>query len=239
MQRYFSGTEWTDHYAAAAAPTTSMPPNPAGWYPNPGAPSQRYFNGTTWTQQHLPAKASKAPSARRAIAVTAVVGVAVVGLAVVNQLDDKTGSTNSISGNSPAASTAAAGSVVRDGKFAFQVLGVRIEGVAGTTDNQFMRVQAQGQFVIVDVGVQNIGNEPQTYFGNNQKLIDAAGREYAVNSAADTYVNGFIGDINPGNTIRVEMAFDVPVNTRAKALEVHDSMISGGTRVAIDDPRGS
>jgi hypothetical protein len=83
--------------------------------------------------------------------------------------------------------------------------------------------------------VRNIGDEPQGYFGDNQKLIDASGREYGASSAADLWMNvdNVTGDINPGNSIQVSAAFDVPPGTAPTELEVHDSMFSGGARIGL------
>ncbi len=42
-----------------------------------------------------------------------------------------------------------------------------------------------------------------------------------------------MADINPGNYIQVKTAFDVPPGTKSAELEVHDSMFSGGAKVAL------
>jgi hypothetical protein len=42
-----------------------------------------------------------------------------------------------------------------------------------------------------------------------------------------------MGEINPGNSIQVRVPFDVPPGTRASALELHDSMLSGGVSVRL------
>ena len=42
-----------------------------------------------------------------------------------------------------------------------------------------------------------------------------------------------MGDINPGNSIQVELAFDVPPGTNPAELELHDSMFSGGISVRL------
>ena len=124
---------------------------------------------------------------------------------------------------------ASSGSAVHDGKFEFRVVGVsRAATVSDPTGNPFMTVTAQGEFVVVTLSVSNIGNVPQSYFGQNQKLIDASGREYGANSEADTYMNdAAFGDINPGNSIQVRVAFDVPPGTSPAELELHDSMFVG------------
>ena len=132
-------------------------------------------------------------------------------------------------------SAAPPGSAVRDGKFEFRVLDVsRAATVSDPTGNPYMTVSAQGEFIVVTLSVTNIGDVPQSYFGQNQKLIDTSGREYGANSAADMYMNdaGF-GDINPGNAIQVRVAFDVPPRTSPAELELHDSMFSGGVSVRL------
>ena len=136
-----------------------------------------------------------------------------------------------------AATAAPAGSAVRDGKFEFQILNIaRAKTVSDPTGNPYMTATAQGEFIVITMSVANIGDQPQNYFGQNQKVIDASGREYGANSEADMYMNtsnSVMGDINPGNSIQVKAAFDVPPGTQPAALEVHDSMFSGGVSVKL------
>jgi hypothetical protein len=215
----------------------------------PRRPRAAILRRAQWTQHRAPAAAPPEHISRGrvvAIIVAVIVGIvgigAIVALGTIGERKERAAderSTGEHRGTEAAAPTAApAGSVVRDGKFAFQVKDMRRSGVAGDPSNPYMRVQAQGEFIILQVAVQNIASEPQSYFGTNQKLIDTVGNEYSTTSAADMYTNSAMGDINPGNTIQVVMSFDVPVNTVAAELELHDSMFSGGTRVALDDPRG-
>jgi len=103
----------------------------------------------------------------------------------------------------------------------------------GDLSNQFEIVDAQGEFIIVNLSVANIGDEAQSYFGTNQKLIDRSGREYEANSSADFWGNKGTGDINPGNSIQVQVAFDVPPGTQPAELELHDSMFSGGVKLRL------
>jgi hypothetical protein len=108
--------------------------------------------------------------------------------------------------------------------------------VSDATGNLYLTETAQGVFVIVTLSVTNIGNEPQNYFGQNQKLIDTAGREYEVSTAAHMYLNsdvGIMGQIDPGNSIQVKLPFDVPPDSRFTMLELHDSMFSGGVKLAL------
>lgn len=210
-----------------------------GWYPDPRGQGQRYFDGRQWTEHRVPVAGMLPPkrlsSGRTAVIVVSIVG-AVIVLGVLGNLGGKAERTAASTASS-ASSIAPAGSVVSDGKFAFQVKDMRRSGVSGNPDNPYMRVMAQGEFIILTVSVRNVASVPQSYFGQNQKLIDTAGNEYGTTAAADMYANSAMGDVNPGNTIKVLMSFDVPINTVAAELELHDSMISGGTRVAVDDPR--
>ncbi|MEC3920189.1 DUF4352 domain-containing protein [Nocardia sp. CDC160] len=129
--------------------------------------------------------------------------------------------------------TAGAGSEVRDGKFSFVVTQVDPPvDVVGT--DEFMRKEAQGEYVLVHVTVTNISNVAQTYFGENQKLIDDQAHIYSNDTMAELNLNKDIAtQINPGNKLSVTIAFDVPKGTVPTAIEFHDSMFSGGARVAL------
>jgi hypothetical protein len=130
-----------------------------------------------------------------------------------------------------AAEVAPPESVVRDGKFEFQVTDIASAKTIG--DNPFLETTAQGVFVVFTMQVTNIGNEPQNFFATNQKLIDVNGREYEASSQADMNLNQVanLGQINPGNSVTVKVAFDVPQELQMNALELHDSMISGGSKL--------
>ena len=137
-----------------------------------------------------------------------------------------------------AATAAPAGSAVRDGKFEVQVLNMTKAKQASSPDgNQFMIAKPQGEFIILNLNIKNIGDEQQSFFTDNQKLIDTNGRQYGSSSEADMYLNSGGGssyaEINPGNSVQALIAFDVPVGTVPKALEVHDSMMSSGSTVAL------
>ncbi len=99
-----------------------------------------------------------------------------------------------------------------------------------------MTATAQGEFIVITMSVTNIGDQAANYFGQNQKLTDANGREYAAHNMANMWMNSglsIMGDINPGNAIQVKIAFDVPPGTQATELELHDSMFSGGVSVRL------
>ena len=135
-----------------------------------------------------------------------------------------------------AARVAKVGTPVRDGRFEFTVTGVK-SGVPSVGD-QYLGKQAQGQFVLVTVQVRNIGDKAQTVFGSDQHIYDASGRRFDADTAAGISTNGassqvFDAPINPGNSVSGTLVFDVPTDTTPTTIELHDSVFSGGTRVAL------
>lgn len=126
------------------------------------------------------------------------------------------------------------GTAVRDGKFEFTVTAVE-PGVASVGD-EFLSVDAQGQFVLVHVTVTNVGDAAQMFDASSQKLFDAQGREHSADSTAGIYLgdaNSFLNDINPGNSIQGVVVFDVPADAVPASIELHDSFMSGGVSVAL------
>lgn len=232
-------------------------PTPAGWYPDPsGMPRLRYFDGRMWTEHYSPQARLPVPQQnKRAVwpwivgGVVALLGVLfLVGLAAEGGSKDKThpsaSATSSVAPKKPTSaqpatpSTAAPeGSAVRDGKFEFRVINVtRSKTVSDPTGNPYMTTTAQGEFVVVTLSVQNIGDEARSFYGTNQKLIDVSGRQYDANSAASLWMNPGTGDINPGNAIQARVAFDVPPGTETRELILHDSMFSGGAHLSLSAP---
>jgi Domain of unknown function (DUF4352) len=206
-----------------------------------------YWDGQGWAAPQATTTTKRANGGKVALIVVAIV-IALFAMGKCGSSDTKSSSSSSSSSRTssralaatapaepatPAA--AAAGSAARDGKFEFRVLGMTRAATAGNSSNQFEIVKAQGEFIILTLLVRNIGDEPQGYFGDNQKLIDASGREYGASSAADLWMNvdNVTGDINPGNSVQVSAAFDVPPGTAPTELEVHDSMFSGGARIGL------
>jgi len=119
---------------------------------------------------------------------------------------------------------------VRDGKFEFVVTDVSTPANLGDPP-------PRGQWMIATMTVANISGEPQSFFVQNQKLIDSAGREYAADTMAAMAMNPadstMVIDMNPGFTITAKVPFDVPPGTQVAAVEVHDSAFSGGARVKV------
>lgn len=197
-------------------------PIPPGWYPDPsGEPGTRYWDGKGWTA----AQVAKPQRRKRLAWPWVLLGVVLLlfggcGALVVLGV--------SVSDNNHGGSTAAMGQEVRDGKFAFVVQNVRTSMQEGTS-------APRGEFVIVTMTVTNIGKEPQSFFVQNQKLIDSAGRQYAADASVASSINqdSMVIDMNPGFTITESVPFDVPVGTIYTAVEMHDSMFSVGAKAKL------
>lgn len=126
------------------------------------------------------------------------------------------------------------GDPVRDGKFEFTVTSVDC-GKDRIGDATFGE-DAQGQFCLVRLTAKNIGDEAQTLFGSNQTLYDSDDRKYSADAAAAIYLpdaKTLAEQINPGNQIKGTIVFDVPKSITPAAIELHDSLFSGGVKVSL------
>jgi hypothetical protein len=130
-------------------------------------------------------------------------------------------------------SEAGAGQEVRDGAFTFLVTGIDRRNVIA--DAQFpdeVKKQAQGEFLIVNMKVTNVGEAPQSYFASFNKLA-AGGITYTPDDDAWVYLGNTVADINPGDSINTSVVFDVPVGTAPESIELHDVAFSNGVIVKL------
>jgi Domain of unknown function (DUF4352)/Protein of unknown function (DUF2510) len=229
---------------------TNAPSPPPGWYPDPsGAPGQRYFNGRDWTEHRaaapLPPPPPQPPKKSKLPIVLGVGAAVLVLLFIIGSIsggetsDTTAGTTSSASPGVLDDAQATTGEPVarmnqevRDGKFAFVVTRVNTSDMAGDPSNPYMQEKPQGMFVNVFMTVINIGDRPQTFFADNQKLM-AGGREYSANTMAAVWTGASNVEINPGNSIEAVVSFDVPLGITLSAIELHDSAFSGGVPVEI------
>jgi hypothetical protein len=208
----------------------------------------RYFTGTEWSSNfaEMPPAPKNGGGGRKVLVGGIAATALIVMIGVSGNDDDDASASSSTTTRSAAVATERvvapvntstpvppAGTAVRDGKFEFRVLGIT-QQPSIADDSGFLDETAQGVFYIATLSVTNIGDEARGYFGGNQKLIDTKGREYESASGTDYILNEeFSQDINPGNSIQVRVAFDVPPGTAVSALELHDSAFSGGAQVRV------
>ena len=57
-ERYWDGNAWTDQIRGSGGRQPAGPPQPAGWYADPGGNAQveRYWDGAAWTDHYRPQK---------------------------------------------------------------------------------------------------------------------------------------------------------------------------------------
>ncbi|CCH80081.1 Mpr [Nostocoides japonicum T1-X7] len=136
--------------------------------------------------------------------------------------------------SSPSKKGPGVGDKARDGKFEFVVRSVKC-GIKEVGD-QYLGKKAQGQFCAVNLSVKNIGDAPQSMFADNQYAFDAKGRKFSADAEASMYDNQsqvLWEEINPGNSVKGKVYFDIPKGATLVKLELHDSMFSGGVKVTL------
>ncbi|WP_433302131.1 DUF4352 domain-containing protein [Actinoplanes sp. CA-030573] len=123
----------------------------------------------------------------------------------------------------------------RDGKFEFVVSSMKC-GVS-EVGSDLLGAKAQGQFCLVNLSVKNIGKKAQSFADSAQTAYDAKKVEYSSDSNAAIYANKnsqvLFTEINPGNTVKGTLVFDVPKGTKLTSIELHDSLFSGGVTVDL------
>ncbi|MEV4526299.1 DUF4352 domain-containing protein [Streptosporangium sp. NPDC049304] len=125
------------------------------------------------------------------------------------------------------------GDLVKDGKFAFKITKTEKRTTIG---GEFLNKKAQGEFLLVHVTVKNIGDEAQAFTGGAQKLYDDRGREFEADDGAAIYLEdskSLYEDINPGNSVKGIVLFDLAKSVKPVYVELHDSVFSDGVKVEL------
>jgi hypothetical protein len=129
------------------------------------------------------------------------------------------------------------GEEARDGQFAFVVDDFECVGDTIAAENEFVDdAQAQGQFCLLTLTVENIGDQEQSLFASNQYLYDAEERRFSASSDFDVIMamdTPVYDSINPGNSISGTLVFDIPEGADIEFAELHDSAFSGGVLVDL------
>jgi Domain of unknown function (DUF4352) len=122
-----------------------------------------------------------------------------------------------------------------DGKFEFTVNGM--DCGLDKIGSSFLAEDAQGEFCVVSITVKNVADTAETFLDSSQQAVDGKGNTYSVNSGAAIPANGehsvFLEQINPGNTVRGKLVFDVPEGTKLTAVVLHESSFTAGVKVPL------
>jgi hypothetical protein len=124
---------------------------------------------------------------------------------------------------------------VRDGKFEFVVTSFSCGHKQ--VGESFVNVKPSGQFCIVNLTVKNIGDEGQTFADSFQRARGPDDKVYRAHTGAGVVANegtdAVWHTINPGNSIKGKIVFDIPKKAKITSLELHDSPLSRGVTVSL------
>lgn len=133
----------------------------------------------------------------------------------------------------PKKAAAGVGDPVKDGKLTFTI--TKTADGPAKLGNDFLSKEPQGRFFFVYVTVTNHGDRSQIFVGDAQKL-KAGKTEYSADSEAAIYLKdtkSLFTEVNPGNTVKGIIVYDIPKGVKPTSIELHDSPFSGGVTVKL------
>lgn len=217
-------------------PPVSGPPGqsygqPYGQPPPVSGPPGQYGG---YAPQQPPRKRAKWPWIVGGIFLVMIVGCvgafAALGIGaskVAEDLDGNQKGENAVAGAMNKAS--------KDGKFEFTVTKMKC-GVP-TVGPAELGQRAQGEFCLINVTIKNVGTSAELFIDSSQQAVDAKGNTYSVDSGAAIFANEdsstFLEQINPGNTVKGLLVFDVPKGTKLTEVILHESMFTAGIKVPL------
>ena len=109
------------------------------------------------------------------------------------------------------------GDKVTDDDYQFTVTKVRC-GVSRVGGSYYSE-KAQGEFCLVSMRVKNVGDDPINFSSENQALIDTKGKSYSPDDEAWIHLDSDpYAEINPGNTLKTIVPFDIPKKAKPDHL---------------------
>lgn len=171
------------------------------------------------------------------VVVGGIIGAAGGGSSTTSNQSSSGGNSNTSEKTEEKATTAKIGEPARDGKFEFTVTSIKC-GEKSVGD-QYLNEKAQGEFCRLSLSIKNIGNEAQSLLSSDQKLLNAEGQQFAADDTATIYASSdnsgstWFDQINPGNSVKGDILFDVPAGANITTAELHDSSFSGGVKVNL------
>jgi len=124
---------------------------------------------------------------------------------------------------------------VRDGQLEFVLTRWRC-GVPEIGEGIWVR-PASGQYCLADIEVHNIGRGSRTLFEPLVKVHDQDGTTYDADVRGRFYLGedgrALWAPLDPGGEASGTVAFDVPESAHLVQLELHDGLLSGGTRLLL------
>lgn len=126
------------------------------------------------------------------------------------------------------------GDPVLDQQFVFTV--TKIECDVRRIGSDWLNARAAGQFCLVSILVENIGDRPQAFYGDHQVLVDAKGYRYSASADAASYLDhsrSLREQINAGDRLTGQVVYDIPKLSRPDRIDLHASLYSPGVAVVL------
>jgi hypothetical protein len=101
---------------------------------------------------------------------------------------------------------------------------------AGSAGDQYANAKANGIYVIVDMTIENLGNESTTISPGYAKIINSQGKTFESDPTGWVYLqdNILLKQIQPGLPVMGQAIFDVPEGITYN-LQVTDSVLGSNT----------
>ncbi len=118
----------------------------------------------------------------------------------------------------------------------FEITVTSIETGVASVGGDYLSEDAQGAFTLLNVEVTNIGKSGETVFSSSFTVLDADEREFDAHSTASLYLgdSGFMFEqINPGNTAKGILVFDLPVDVVPEVLEFSPGFFGSGVTIDL------
>jgi hypothetical protein len=208
---------------AATTEGTAGPAAPPGWGEPRPVPRRRRPRGRVQLPGWTAPPRRRRRWGRRLLIAAAVLAV----LAVASNL----GENDRRAGDGPAG----LGDPVRDGQFEFVVRSVDC-GVAAVGEG-LARKEAQDQFCLVALEVENTGTEGRDFLGGQQFLFDEDGNRHSPDLDATARHDGggrlLSSLLNPGQRLEGTLVYDVPRSVALSRVQLYDALFSGGVIVEL------
>jgi hypothetical protein len=109
----------------------------------------------------------------------------------------------------------------------YRVTGATTADQVGGSD---FGAEASGEFVILSLQIENVGQESFDLSSRVFRLIDSQGREYETDNEAGVYLEDSIEyeQLNPGLTVEGRIVFDVPTEQQGRMLQIEPAGVFSG-----------
>lgn len=178
--------------------------------------------------------------------------LALVALSVIGAADGgksaPTASNSSSTPNSTPASSATSsttttlkiGQPAADGKLQFTITGFQcsVNQIEQPDDTDYVVTQG-APYCVMKLSVEDTSTVSQSFDDDSQYLYDASSKQYSVDDDATIAANdsdsNFMEDptVNPGVTLTGTIAFDIPAGVTPTYAMFHDSELSNGVKVSL------